>query len=54
MPLLTLLSSRMVLGPFVNDYIQDLSKLGMDQTKVLSDICFSRQQEREADLVSLR
>lgn len=44
----------MVLGPFVNDFISDISKRGMDQTKILSDICFSRHQEREADLVSLR
>ncbi|GHJ87963.1 hypothetical protein NliqN6_4365 [Naganishia liquefaciens] len=44
----------MILGPFVNDFISDVSRRGMDQTKVLSDICFSRHQEREADLVSLR
>ncbi|KAJ9098040.1 hypothetical protein QFC19_006475 [Naganishia cerealis] len=44
----------MVLGPFVNDFISDVTKMGMDQSKVLSDVCFSRHQEREADLVSLR
>ncbi|KAJ9121461.1 hypothetical protein QFC22_002077 [Naganishia vaughanmartiniae] len=44
----------MILGPFVNDFISDVSKMGMDQSKVLSDVCFSRHQEREADLVGLR
>jgi hypothetical protein len=44
----------MILGPFVNDFISDVTKMGMDQSKVLSDVCFSRHQEREADLVGLR
>lgn len=41
-------------GPFLNDAISKVFDVGVDESKALSDVAFSRVQEREADLVGLR
>jgi hypothetical protein len=45
---------RIFLGPFVNDAINDITKKKAEETTAYSDVHFSIQQEREADVVSLR
>lgn len=41
-------------GPFLNDAISKVFDVGVDESKALSDVAFSRVQEREADVVGLR
>lgn len=41
-------------GPFLNDAISKTFDVGVNESKALTDVAFSRVQEREADIVSLR
>ncbi|KAI9461624.1 hypothetical protein BJY52DRAFT_188621 [Lactarius psammicola] len=44
----------MLLGPFVNDAVADLGKVGSWELSKLGDYCTSMKQEIEADVVSAR
>lgn len=41
-------------GPFVNDALHDLAKIGLSEVQKMGETCTSRKLEIEADLVSIR
>ena len=52
--LLTTLAPLIIVGPFINDALAGMWKVGAGEFSQLQEFCTSQKQEIEADVVSIR